>query len=823
MSNSKKSLILLLIVLFHLTSLSIAQAQYVTSPLGIIVNVGGNQVELAVAKQNAFRISICYSGTPSAIPSVFIDSSDMSNAAFTVVSNNPSYGIQTSYGKLMVNSSTKLWSLYNSDDKALITNGSFSTTSTLQTINDGARSSGTFYGSGNQTTNNLIKTSSSSTMSNGKTDIPYFWNTFGYSALGISTNDDNPAQWTSNDSPTAVWSFSGTSADLYLWPAKTLYEALEGLVQITGKPKIPPKWAFGYLQSRWGWADKSYIETTLDSFRKGNFPVDAFIYDFEWYTVTPDYSIGSGGTADFSDFNFNQILFPQPATQISNYHNKGVKFIGIRKPRLGNTANLNLARSNGWLKNAGIGNRDIDFSNADLRQWYGTQTKPLLDAGVDAWWDDEGESSYTCYYWWNKAQSDLRDLIRPNDRHFTINRAFSPGNQRLGYSAWTGDISPTWDVLLSTPAELLNWSLSGMYYGTCDIGGFSGDPSTENLVRWFQAAVFFPVMRAHSVIGATPRFPWLWGSEAETAIREALDFRYQLLPYIYSLGHEAYNTGAPIMRPLIMEFRNDSNVTDLKDEWLLGKGLLAAPVMNVGGSRNVYLPDDLWYEYLTNRTAKGPRTISVTKNLDQIPVFVRAGTILPIGPIIQYTGQETTAPLEIHIYPGHDATFQLTEDDGISYNYMNNNVRTTTFTWTDASYTLNWQVTGTYTDANVFTKIIGMLGDQADTATIGTQGSIVFGPYQFPSYIPETNRNTQISLNMYPNPANEYVSLDLTSIGSGNVIVTISDIQGKLVYSDFKQGGNLIQLNVSDIQNGIYIVHIRNELVNYNCKLLIAK
>jgi alpha-glucosidase len=389
-------------------------------------------------------------------------------------------------------------------------------------------------------------------------------------------------------------------------------------------------------------------------------PVDAFIYDFEWYTVTPDYSIGSGGTADFSDFGFNQSLFPEPAEQIYDYQGKGVKFIGIRKPRLGNTANLDLARSKGWLMNAGIGNRDINFSIDSLRLWYATQTEPLLDAGIDAWWDDEGESYYTCYYWWNKTQSDLRDSVRPNDRHFTINRAFSPGSQRMGYCTWNGDIPSTWDALYSTPADLLNWSLSGMYYGTCDIGGFQGNPSIENLVRWFQAAVFFPVMRAHSVINATPRFPWLWGHEGEAAIREALNLRYRLIPFIYSLGHEAYNTGAPIMRPLIMEFQDDALVTNLRDEWLLGKGLLVAPVMSQGGTRSVYLPNDLWYDFQTNQTIQGPTTFSVSKTLDQIPVYVRAGTILPVGPVIQNTGEVTAAPLEIHIYPGHDATFILT-------------------------------------------------------------------------------------------------------------------------------------------------------------------
>ncbi len=816
-------MILCFVILLQPIALKNIMGQYTTTKRGIMVNAGGQQVELAVAKAAVFRISICFSGVPAAIPSIFIDNSDTTYSDFTIVTDAPSYGIQTSFGRLMINSETKKWSLYDESGNVLIPAGTFSISSAVQGFNDGPKSSGTFYGSGNKATKNLIKSNSISSMDNGVVDVPYLWNTLGYSALGISQDDDNPAQWYSVDSSVAGWSFKGTSSDLYVWPAKTLYDAMKGLIKLTGKPKVPPKWAFGYLQSRWGWENRNYIENALDSFRILKLPVDAFIYDFEWYTVTPDYSIGSSGTANFSDFGFNQNLFPDPALQITTYKSKGVRFVGIRKPRLGNTANLDFARSNGWLENAGIGDRDLNFRIEGLRQWYGAQTKPLLDAGVDALWDDEGESYYSCYYWWNKAESDLRDSVLPNNRHFTINRAFSPGNQRMGYCTWNGDIESTWDALLSTPADLLNWSLSGMYYGTCDIGGFQGTPSTENLVRWFQAAVFFPVMRAHSIISSVPRFPWLWGKDAEAAIRKALNLRYQLIPYIYSLGHEAYNTGAPIMRPLIMEFQNDPNVANMTDEWLLGKGLLAAPIMNQGGTRSVYLPKGVWYDFQTNQIYNGPLTFFASKMINQIPVYVREGTILPIGPIIQYTGQDTIAPLEIHIYPGSDATFTLTEDDGKSYNYIKDSVRTTTYNWTDATNTLSWLVNGAYKDKAVFTTIKGVFGDQEQTASLGTQGNMVFSTFQNIQSVHDINENKIISINLYPIPASDMVFVDLTNLGIFNVQITISDIQGNIVYNKKTEGGELYKLSVSNLQNGLYLLNIRNDKINLNKKLVIAR
>jgi alpha-glucosidase len=497
-------------------------------------------------------------------------------------------------------------------------------------------------------------------------------------------------------------------------------------VKITGRPKLPPRWAFGYLQSQWGWQDSTYVADVATKFRSHQLPVDALIFDFEWYTTTPDYSLGKNGKPDFTDFTFNPHLFPHPLRQIADLKAQHLKFIGIRKPRLGNTALLDTARKNGWLINATTDSRDLNFANAGLRKWFENKTLPMLQTGVDAWWDDEGESYYTLYYWWNTAQFDLLASARPNYRHFTLNRAFSPGNQRFGYCTWSGDIPSTWSSLADVPKDLLNFSLAGMYYGACDIGGFQGTPTAEMLVRWFEAGVFFPIMRSHSNIGTTARFPFLWGEAGEAAMRKALDLRYQLLPYIYSLGHEAYTTGAPIMRPLLMEFPSDTMVANMTDEWLVGKGLLAAPVLDSGGMRTIYFPDGIWYDYYTGERISGSKTISVTKALDEIPLYVRAGTLLPIGPVIQYSEQVSDTPLEIHIFPGKNGSFRMVEDDGISYNYTKGNTRITSYRWNDATQTLTWTVSGAYTGKPVYKTIKAVLGKQEKVSVIGQKGHLTF-------------------------------------------------------------------------------------------------
>ena len=725
MEIKKKQLILLLIAVWHCASIFTVNAQVTKTPHGILIKAGGHQVGLTTAKDGAFCLSMNASGAPSAIKSIFIDDSNTAIAPFTVISAPPSYGIKTSYGKLMINTNTNVWSLYNAGGLALIRDGAYSATDTSIKITHTA--AGMLYGSGNRSTKDLEKNESSSSVSNGVSDIPYFWANAGYSSFGISTNDDSPATWNREKGKTVLtWKFSGKSANLYLWPAKTMYDAAKGYIKLTGRPKLPPRWAFGYLQSQWGWADSTYISGVATKFRTHNLPVDAFIFDFEWYTTLPDYAVHREGKAGFTDFTFNPKLFPYPAKQIADLKSQGLKFIGIRKPRLGNDLMLDTARKNGWLISPKSDSRDLNFSDRALRKWYDEMNRPLIKAGVDGWWDDEGESYYTCYYWWNTSQRDLLASARPNYRHFTINRAFGPGDQRFGYCTWSGDIPSTWPSLADVPRDLLNFSLAGMYYGSCDIGGFQGTPTKEMLVRWFQAGVFLPIMRAHSNIGATARFPFLWGDDGEAAMRKALNLRYQLLPYFYSLGHEAYNTGAPIMRPLVMEFPADTTVANLRDEWLVGKGLLAAPILNEGGKRSVYLPRDTWYDYHTGDQIQGPKTISVDKALDEIPLYVRAGTILPVGPVIQYSEQTSNAPLEIHIYPGKNGSFKLVEDDGVSYNYTKGDARTTAYYRNDKTKTLTWRVTGRYSGKNVYKAIKAVLGKEEKLASIGKEGHLIF-------------------------------------------------------------------------------------------------
>lgn len=695
-------------------------------PGGLLIQLGEARVELAAVDTNTFRLSVALDGVPEVLSSTFLN--DATNATFTgwhEVRRHRMVGIETAGGELLMSPKDGEWTLENASGRTLIPRhalGDFNTDARPGSINLtlgwNKHKPIYVYGCGNGV-NALEQSNVKTRVGNGVAIIPYYWSDAGYSVLAVTANDNRPARWAAaTDGSAVTWTFPGSKADLYLMPSETLKDAAKDYARLTGYAPVPPRWTLGYLQSRWGWANRAYIEDTLAKFQQFKLPVDAFIFDFEWYTRTPDYTLPSAGLADFKDFSWNTNLFPDPTEQIASYKTQGVHFVGIRKPRMGNDATLAMVRKNHWdlARLSGrekFESRDVNFADPAFREWYISQMAPLLAAGVDGWWNDEGEATYTMYYYWNLAEKEALARYRPGARLWTVNRAFSPGLQRLGASAWTGDIKTSWPVLQATPTSLLNWSLAGLPYETCDIGGFSGTPSPELLSRWMEAGVFFPVMRSHSELRQTPRFPWLYGSDALNAIRKALDLRYRLIPYYYSLAHETSQTGIPLMRPLIMEFPDDPRVANMSDEWLMGSSLLAAPILQPGDTRSVYLPEGKWYPFESNAPMDGERSVQVTASLDQIPVYVRAGTILPLGPVIEHTSQMPGGPLELEIYPGKDATFTLVEDDGLTTNYLHGQMLATTFNWNDATGKLTWTTTGDYSGDDIYKNVHVVVFDPA--------------------------------------------------------------------------------------------------------------
>jgi len=772
---------LLGVVLF--TGLTLSVKAVDSLPDGLKLQVGDEEVELHVASPHAFRLHIEQPTTKPApagpSSTIFLSDTKQPTTAFTQVTEGSAVGLKTSFGEILVDPDAKTWSLRDADAKVLADAGQLGSVTTATTPPANAAPSSAFgtpapedaadttqatppppappgdvlnltvgpasgqshplfYGSGTAPKRgSLTEDKSESRQQNGRASMPQYWSTAGYGLLALGPQGNHPATWQSDTKGGVSIAVPGNSVDLYLMPAPNLYDWLHADAELTGFAPVPPIWSLGYFQSRWGWESKKYIDDTMARFRQDQLPVDTFIIDFEWYTTNPDYKVPPQGQSDFNDFGWNPGLFPDPANQIAGYlKDDGVHIVGIRKPRLGNDQNLVMARAKGWIAPSNnpkdlASTRNLDYSLPEVRSYWGQNNRQFLDAGMVGFWNDEGELAYTEYAYWNLAEVDMVHATKPDTRFWTINRSFSPGLQRLGAAVWTGDISGDWTTFARTPGELLALSLAGIPYSGCDIGGYRHpEKSPEVLTRWMEAGVFFPVMRTHSNHSSTPHFPWLSGPEAEAAIRKALDLRYELIPYYYSITHETAETAAPLMRPLVMEFPDDPTVANMTDEWLMGPGLLAAPLLTAGGARSVYLPKDTWYELGTNQQTQGPTTLQVTKALDEIPVYVRAGTLLPLGPVIQSTSLPSDGPLEMQIYPGHDGKFTLTEDDGNTTAYQKGAMRQVSFTWNDQQHTLSWKATGNYSGPHHFTDIKAVLfvaqGRVEKPSKLGDSGTIQF-------------------------------------------------------------------------------------------------
>ena len=524
-----------------------------------------------------------------------------------------------------------------------------------------------FYGAGNESENHagdLTHPSGTQFVNNGTTRIPFLWSTGGWSVF--VANNQTGSAW-HDDNGTLTWTAPGPNLDLYLSVAPTSYGLLNAYSRLTGYAPIPPRWTFGFMISRWGYTDAADVQDKWHQFRDRKIPVDAFIYDYDWFS---------------NDWDFNPKTFPPGS--LARMKQLGLHFVGIRKPRI-NGANLDFARKQGWVLSSPLGT-DLRFDLPQARYWWWSHHVPLVSAGADGWWNDEAEQTSDEFF--QMVQTEWNGWrARSPRRAWSLNRAFAPGMQRLGAAAWTGDIDSNWATLANQPGTLLNWGLAGMPYVGQDIGGFQSTPSPELYARWIEEGVFVPVMRAHGTYNS-PRWPWAFGDDVLAATKKAIELRTRLIPYFYTFAAQTAATGAPLMRPLLLEFPQDPKTFNLEDEWLVGDRLLAAPVLAPGGARDVYLPAGSWYDFNTSAPVSGSQTLHVQAPLDTIPAYVRAGTILPLGPVIQSTALGVEDPLEVHVYPGADAAFSLYEDDGDTYAYQRGIASRIPMRWDDRARTL---------------------------------------------------------------------------------------------------------------------------------------
>jgi alpha-glucosidase (family GH31 glycosyl hydrolase) len=486
---------------------------------------------------------------------------------------------------------------------------------------------------------------------------------------------------------------ASSTKNVYLVLGDSPAEVLRGYAELTGFPHLPPRWSLGYMQSHRTLASRDEVLGIGKTFREKKLPCDALIYLGTGFCP-------SGWNTGHGSFTFNSDVFPDPKVMIDEFHSRHLKVILHTAPPYD---------FHGKVTDTGSGT----LNPSDAVPYWG-QHVPVMEAGADGWWPDEGDLlpvesrlERNQMYW------DGPLKVHPDRRPFALHRNGYAGLQRYGW-LWSGDVDSTWKALAGQVQAGIAVGLSGIPYWGTDTGGFvtRREYTPELYVRWFQFSAFCPLFRSHGRAWKL-HLPWGWdtgdpgplegaqsmkgwprpedlhNADVETICRQYLELRYRLLPYMYSAAEQTHRTGIPMMRALWLEWPEDEKGLATTDAFLWGEHMLVAPVVEQGATkRDLYLPQGLWWDFWTNTRQDGRRVVSRDVDLKAIPLYVRAGAVLPLGPVRQYADEPSDEPLTLQIYPGADGESTWFDDDGRSFRYQQGDFARMQCEWKDGSRTL---------------------------------------------------------------------------------------------------------------------------------------
>jgi len=483
----------------------------------------------------------------------------------------------------------------------------------------------------------------------------------------------------------AAWFEDG--ALRYYLSAGTPQSVLERYSELTGKPPLPPRWALGYHQSRWGYRSQEEVEAVVRQFNTYDLPLQAIHLDIDYMDR-------------YKVFSVDRVRFPDLCGLTRDLRDSGVQTVLILDPGVKFDPDYSIyieGKEKGFFcqKPAGSVEHGIvwpgwsafpDFTNPTVREWWGEKYQTLLEQGAAGIWHDMNEpASFTAWgdmtlpkttvhhlegqggdhhqahnlygLLMNKAGYDALTRLQPDKRPWLLTRSGWAGIARYAWS-WTADMETSWESLRQVIPTILGLALSGVPYAGSDIGGFSGNPDPELYLRWFQMSAFLPFFRTHSSVESPPREPWTFDDAVLIILREFLKLRCRMMPYWYTLAWEANRTGHPLVRPLFWTDPGNQSLWSIDDEFLLGNNLLIAPVLESGAKeRIVVFPKGDWYSFWDGDHFRGFSETRVPVTPARIPVFVRSGAILPF---------ESEKDLELNVYPlfNGEYTAQLYSDPG---------------------------------------------------------------------------------------------------------------------------------------------------------------
>ncbi|MGB7284678.1 MAG: TIM-barrel domain-containing protein [Candidatus Acidiferrum sp.] len=471
---------------------------------------------------------------------------------------------------------------------------------------------------------------------------------------------------------------SALPLDIFFVASRDPATIMAEYARLTGHAEMPPLWSFGYQQSHRTLASRDEVLAEAKTFREKKLPCDVLIYLSTGFCP-------SGWNTENGSFAWNSRVFPDPKEILNDLHKDNFRAV------------FHVVILSDNLRGSVRDTCELSRFDEEEASCYWDAHRKDFALGIDGWWPDEGDPlDIPSRLTRNRMYWEGPQLDRPNERPYALHRNGYAGMQRYGSFLWSGDVYSTWETLKTHIPIAINTALTGIPYWGTDIGGFvpTKEFTAELYLRWFQFGSFCPLFRCHGRAWKL-RLPWGWntGDTGPTEInnyngaalpdtsqlhnpqvkdicRKYLELRYRLLPYHYSAVHECAATGMPIMRALWLHYPEDPKAVVCGDEYLWGKNVLVAPVVEKGATtRQVYLPAGDWYDFWTRDRLEGGREISRAVDLETLPLYVRAGTILPLGPVKQFTGEKVEEPLSIFVYPGADASYLLYEDDGISFNY----------------------------------------------------------------------------------------------------------------------------------------------------------
>jgi len=483
--------------------------------------------------------------------------------------------------------------------------------------------------------------------------------------------------------------------------------------ELTGEVPLFGRWAYGFWQCKNKYQSQLELQTVASRYRALHIPVDNIVQDWFWWV-------------NMGEMKWNPN-YPDPQGLIDNLHKEHFHLMVSIWPyfRPGSSTYDEFDKK-GWFVAKTVqksfhpvGQALYDATNpAASKQYWANANTALFQKGVDAWWLDTDEpetegrednilttnklflgsgARYANVYpvFHSGAVSDGQRAASNDKRVFILSRSAYAGSQRYGVTAWSGDVLSDWVTFQRQIPAGLNYAISGMPYWTTDIGGFiSGgnlnDPKFRELfVRWFQFGAFSPIFRVHGTRNPDENELWSYGPDAQKILVDYDTLRYRLMPYIYSQAWQVTNNHGTLMRPLVMDWREDVEAQNTGDEYLFGPAILVSPVTTEGAtSRTVYLPQATWYDFWTGDKQEGGKRIQADAPLDKMPLFVRAGSILPMGPAMEWSTEKPADPIEVRVYPGADGDFTFYEDENDGYRYEKGAHATIPLHWDDAAKTL---------------------------------------------------------------------------------------------------------------------------------------